>query len=278
MTFDMSEAWRDATAMIKANRELLTIVAGIFVFLPSVATSFAVPGMDTLLGDPEAMQAQVMAFYASYGWVFALVALVQIVGYLAMLALLRDRRRPTVGQAIGTGLRGLLPAVGTVLVLILALTLVGTVLSLAIGVLAMALGATGGAILGSMVTLGLLAFFIYVAVKLSLWAPVIAVDKVHNPIAVLRRSWGLTKGNTLRLFVFYLLLVVVYVVVSIVLGMLVGTLALVLGDTAGLIVGAVLSGLIGIIAAMIYVGVLAAAHRQLSGPWAPAKGTGETAD
>jgi len=276
MTFDMSEAWRDATAMIKANRELLTVIAGIFFFLPSVASGFAVPPMGTLFSDPEAMQAQVMEFYASYGWVFALVILVQIAGYLAMLALLRDRGRPTVGQAIGTGLKGLLPAIGTVLVLILGLTLVGVVVGLVIGVMSMALGEAGAAIFGGVLTLGLLAFFIYISVKLSLWAPVIAVDKVHSPFAVLRRSWRLTKGNSLRLFLFYLLLAVVYVVVSIVLGLLVGTLALVLGETAGLIVSAVLTGLIGAIAAVIYVGVVAAAHRQLSGPWAAAERIGET--
>ena len=34
MKFDMSEAWRDAVAMMTANREVLLIVAGIFFLLP----------------------------------------------------------------------------------------------------------------------------------------------------------------------------------------------------------------------------------------------------
>ncbi len=278
MTFDMSEAWRDATAMIKANREVLSVIAGIFFFLPSVASGFAVPGMDALVSDPEAMQAQVLAFYADWGWLLALVALVQTVGYLGMLALLRDRSRPTVGQAINTGLRGLLPAIGTFLLLILGMVLVGVVLGLLIGLMSAALGEAGGAVIGVTLGLGLLVFFVYLAVKLSLWAPVIAIDKVHNPLAVLRRSWRLTKGNALRLFLFYLLLVLVYVVISIVLGLLVGTLALVVGDSAGLIISAIISGLIGAVAAVIYVAVLAAAHRQLSGPWAMAERTSEGAE
>jgi len=275
MTFDMSEAWRDATAMIRANREVLTIIAGIFFFLPSLASGFAVPPMEPMLSDAAAVQAQMVAFYSEWGWLFLLVLLVQVVGYLAMLALLRDRSRPTVGQAIRTGLKGVLPAIGTVLVLIVGLTLVGLALGLLIGLLAAALGETASALVGVVLGFALLVFFVYVSVKLSLWAPVIAIEKVHNPLQVLRRSWRLTKGSTLRLFVFYLLLAVVYMVVSIVLGMVFGALALVLGDTAGVTVGAIVSGLIAAVAAVIYVGVVAGVHRQLSGPWGVADRAGE---
>ena len=41
MKFSMSEAWRDATAMMSANREVLLIVAGIFFLLPSVVLTLA---------------------------------------------------------------------------------------------------------------------------------------------------------------------------------------------------------------------------------------------
>jgi hypothetical protein len=211
-----------------------------------------------------------VAFYSQWGWLFALVFLVQVVGYLAMLALLRDRSRPTVGQAISTGLKGLLPAIGTFLLLIIGMTLVGLVLGLLIGLLSAGVGEAGGAIVGVVLALALLVAFVYLSVRLSLWAPVIAIDKVHNPLQVLRRSWRMTKGHFLRLFVFYLLLVVVYVVISIILGVIFGALALVLGDSVGLIVSAIVSGLIGAVGAVIYVGVLAAVHRQLSGPWAAA--------
>jgi len=274
MKFDMSEAWRDATAMIKGNREVLTIIAGIFFFLPSVASGFAIPGMDEMLGDPQAMQAQVLEFYSNWGWAFVLVALVQTVGTLAMLTLLRDRSRPTVGQAINSGLKGLLPAIGTSLLLVIGITAV----ALIIGLVAASLGETAGAIVGSLLVLILMVFFVYLMVKLSLWAPVIAVDKVRNPLHVLRRSWRLTKGNSLRLLVFYVLLGLVYIVVSIILGLLIGTLALVLGESAGLILSAIVTGLIGAVASVIYVAVVAAIHRQLSSPWAAAERVSDTAD
>ncbi len=270
MTFNMNEAWREATAMLSANREVLLVIAGIFFFLPSLISGFAMPSLKPMFADPDAMQAQMAAFYADYWWVFLLVLVVQLAGYLALLSLLRDHRRPTVGEAISTGLKGLLPAVATMVVLVLGLGLVGFAIGLVIGLLGMVLGATGGAILGVLLGLVLLVGLVFVLVRMSLWTPVLAIEKVFNPLRVLSRSWALTQGHALRLFLFYLLLVLVYIVITIVVGLVVGALTFAIGESGGLIVNAVLSGLIGAIAAVIYVAVLAAVHRQLSGPSAAA--------
>jgi ABC-type Fe3+ transport system permease subunit len=74
----------------------------------------------------------------------------------------------------------------------------------------------------------------------------------------------------LRLFLFYLLLVVAYFVISIVVGLIVAALVVVSGDSIGLMVNALLSGVVGAIAYTVFVAVLAAVHRQLSGPSAAA--------
>ncbi len=37
MKFDMGQAWSQAMAMMSANRDLLVIIAGIFIFLPTLA-------------------------------------------------------------------------------------------------------------------------------------------------------------------------------------------------------------------------------------------------
>ena len=129
---------------------------------------------------------------------------------LALLALLRDHSRPTVGEALRRGLVGLLPGDRR-------------------------LHAAGRSALGSSLAVVLVAdrragrrpvaggadrrahrrgrSLIYVLVKLSLSLPVIAIDKVHNPFTALARSWRLTKGNSFRLFLFYLLLFIVYLVI-----------------------------------------------------------------
>src|SRR3546814_2992847 len=70
---------------------------------------------------------------------------------------------------------------------------------------------------------------IYCAVKISLVGPVIAIDGIRNPVAVLARSWGLTKGNSFRLALFYLLLVVAIGVVSIIVTIVSGVIFAVIG-------------------------------------------------
>jgi hypothetical protein len=83
---------------------------------------------------------------------------------------------------------------------------------------------------------------------------------------VIARSWRLTKGNSGRLFAFYLLLFIVYIVVSAVLGIVVAALTLAIGESGASMVEAIVTGLVGAAFSMVFVAVLAASHRQLSGP------------
>ena len=262
MKFSMSEAWRDATAMMSANREVLLIVAGIFFLLPSLILALTMPGLqETMMADPENAQEMVIALYASWWWLLLLLVLVQVVGYLGMLVLLRDAGRPTVGEALRAGLASLLPAIGFHLICALALVLLFALVA--------ALGAVNSG-LGLIAGLLCVAVMVYAMVKLSLGLAVIAIDRVSNPIAAISRSWQLTKGNSFRLFLFYLLLVIVYFVISLVASMIVGALVLALGTSVALTVNGVLSGILGAILTVVFVAVIAAIHRQLSGPSAEA--------
>ena len=259
MKFDMSAAWTEAMAMFNANREVLLVVAGIFFFLPAVLQGFVMPPLQGLLttSDPDAMQQQVIAFYRSYGWLFALVILAQIAGTLALLVLLRDQRRPTVGEAIRQGFAGLLPTIGAYLLLGLTV-FVGIVVVVFAGLAAPVLGA----VLSLIAAIGL----IYAMIRLSLLLPVIAIEQVRNPVTALRRSWAETQGNVGRLLAFFLLLFVAYMVVLLVVGMVAGASGMLLGEAGALIVGSVVSGLIAAVATTIFTAVQAAIHRQLAGP------------
>lgn len=260
----MSEAWRDATAMLSGNREVLLIVAGIFFFLPSVIMGIAMGDVQEIaMADPENAAQAMTSIYGSFWWLILLISLASIVGYLALLALLRDHRRPTVADAIRIGIAGLLPALGTYVLLGLGLGIVG-------GILIAVSTAAGSAALGAVIALIVGVGLIYVCVKVSLAGPVIAIDKVYNPLTVLARSWQLTKGNSFRLFLFYLLIFIVYLVVAAVIGMVFGALTLALGSTVGLTINAVVSGAISAAVTVVLVAVIAAAHRQLSGPSAEA--------
>ena len=260
MKFDMTTAWRDATAMIAANREVLSVVAGIFFLLPSVGIAMAIPGTEQMVvADAEQAEAQLVAIYGQWWWLLALVLIAQMIGTLAVLALLRDYNRPTVGEALKIGIVGLLPYIAASLIL-------GIVLAVVLGVLFAIATAVGGQGLLAVAVLVALPVLFYTMVKFLLAGPVVAIEKVFNPVTVITRSWQLTKGNSFRLALFYVLLFVCYAVISTVVAMVAGALGLVLGESAALLAGAILTGLVSAIATLIFVVVIAAVHRQLAGP------------
>jgi hypothetical protein len=256
----MSAAWREAMAMVTANREVLLIVAGIFFFVPSLIVGLVIGDMQQeMLADPKDAQVAILALYTKWWWLFALTSIAGMVGYLTLLALLRDHTRPTVAEALKIGLIGILPGIGAYLVLVLCLSLVG-------GVLIAIATAAGNAAVGVLVGAVLFVGVIYVLVKVSLSGPVIAIDKVFNPFKILTRSWRLTKGNSVRLCLFYVLLVVAYLVIASVLAMVVALVVLAAGPGSAAMVNALLGGVINAVAYMVFVAILAAVHRQLSGP------------
>ena len=122
MKFDMGSAWNEALTMIAANRNVLLVVAAVFFFLPALAFSLLAPGAMTLgaAGTLNPFAALGTAF-----WIGLLVyVIVSYIGTLAMLNLLSDRTRPTVGQAIGAGAKGFLPYFLSQLLLILVISIV----------------------------------------------------------------------------------------------------------------------------------------------------------
>ncbi len=259
---DMGRAWNDAVAQIKANRDVILIVAGVFFLLPNLAMSLLMPlppespamavGAEA---DLTPLIAEMSTYIGEVWWIFLLAGLMQAVGSIGLLALLTDQARPTVGEALGFGLKALPTYLATQFIVALVIAgLFGAVLLL--GQAAAALGL----ILGLLLVLGIL----YALLKLSLVTPVIAIEKQLNPVAAMRRSWRLTKGNSLLILAFFLLLLVAFLVISMVAGLLFAAFAL-LGDEVGLIVGAIGNGVLTMALAVVMVAALAAVHRQLSG-------------
>lgn len=261
MRFDSSQAWKEASTAVAANRELLLALAGVFFLLPGFAIDLIVPKFQPQPGLPprEALD-QLAAFYSSVLPYLLLVTALQLVGTLAMLTLFTDRSRPTVGQAIRLGALGALPCVGAQLLLGAAVG-IGFLLLIALGA---ASGSSGVALLLGLVGAGGAA---WLWVRLSLVAPVVAVERVFNPIAALTRSWNLTRDNALRLLAFYILLIVAFVLVAgISLGLLRIVLALAMPAEGARILGALVSSALTAVMALYFVAVLAAVHRQLAGP------------
>ncbi|MBX7458147.1 hypothetical protein K3152_07805 [Qipengyuania sp. 1NDH17] len=275
MKFDLDTAWKDTTSLVRDNFGLLAVLSGVFYFVPYLAALLWVPGMSELaMGqfDPnnDKMEAMVQAMFADYWWAFILLTLVQGVGLLSMLALLRRRASPTVAEAIKVGVR-------SVASYFVASILLGFMIGLA-AIVIVAPGALSGiaalAVIGVIV---LVVMMFYLFTKFSMVSPVIAIDSVLNPLEALSRSWKLTKGNSVRIFFFYALLMVAYLVISTVVS-LVFSLVFALGGAEAQTFGNAFSAsLMQAVFAVVFIGVLAAVHAQLTrlkaAPAEPVDGT-----
>lgn len=261
MKFDLDTAWKDTSRLLRDNFALLVVLAGVFFFVPYAALMLFVPEIAELgqmQADPgsDAMFDAVMAVYTNYWWVFLIVAVVQGIGLLAMLALLRHRDKPTVADAITTGAVSFPSYFIAQLLQSLLLVFVSTLL---IGI-PLAIGFSVGAFLG---VIAAFVAFIYILTKLSMTSPIIAIDGVRNPINALGGSWKLTKGNSLRLFAFYALIFVAFIIASTVFSLIVNFIFALAGPDIMLFGTTIVSSAVNAFFIMLIVCLLAAIHMQL---------------
>ncbi|MFO6447956.1 hypothetical protein ACLBKU_12500 [Erythrobacter sp. NE805] len=252
---DMGQAWTQATGMVGANRDLVGVLAGLFLFLPMFVLIYALftSGMDFGSGggepDPEKLAAQINAFLLANWWGLLLTVIGQIAGGIAILALLADPRRPTVREALGRIPRLALPAIG-------AQALIGIVTQLPSLV-------TGALPAASLVALPVT---LYLTIKFSLVTAVIVLGRIGNPVTAMRKSWGLTKGNSFRLFVFFTALVLLSGVIGLIVMLIVGLILSALPEQVALIGSAAFFGVLLTIFYTVSFALTAAIYRQLSEP------------
>ena len=274
MKFDGNRAWNDAVRAVAANREVLLVLAGVFFFLPGLIAALflaeyqaemaaSVAAVMAAPRNPAALQ-QMMHAYASVAPYIIVLLLVQSLGYMAMLALLTDQRRPTVAQAMTIGARSVPALIGAVVIFFLGYVMASLPLGLIlIGCIA-ALGPQFGGAIG--ITIDMVALIVVVT-RLALTLPVIVIEGLHRPFAALQRSWRITGGNTLRLLAFFIMLGIAYIVITIALSALLNLLSAAMGTgEAFVLLSGAFSGVIGAITSIVLTAILAAVHRQLAGP------------
>ncbi len=262
---DMGKAWTRATGRFGANRDTIGAIAGLFFFLPTLASSLLVPELAEAPPPPvggeeaaEAALAQFTAIYADNWPVFLFVVVASLIGSLSLIALLTDRGNPTVDEALRTGAASAPSYLAAQLITVIGATLA---IGVPLGVLS-AMGGSAVAALGAVVSLVVI---VYVFVKLSLIAPVVAIDGVRNPLAALARSWQLTRRNSFRIFVFLALLVVVIVIVALLVSAVVGLVLAAFDGTIATIGNAIFAALLNAVLTSLFLTVTVAIHRQLSG-------------
>ena len=257
---DTNAAWKEASAIVSANREVLLALAGVFFMLPSLALVViagepeVIPGM-----KGEQMVAAMEVFYAKSWWIVLISAVFQIVGLLAILTLMRDRSRPTVGEAIRAALPGSLSYLAAQFAVLIGLSLVGGIL--------IGLAAVVSPVVAVVAALLFMVALVFAVFRLILVGPVIAVEGVRNPVTAMARSWRLTQGNFWRIFGFMLLILILFAVVAGIIMMIVGlVLALASSGEPQRIIAAVFSSALGAVGVVYFAGVISAIHRQLGGP------------
>ena len=272
MPFNMNRTWSQAMALVRANFQLLAIIAGVFLLLPALVFALVMPDTLSLMAlgeDPAALETALGAMIVPL-LLYGLAGLVlQFIGYGAMVALIGEDR-PTVGEAIMLGMRSLPTVIAAMLLFVLASVAVALVFSLLVGLAGGLLGTLGAgpvaAVLAIVLFAALFVAVLYVMVRLSLTLPVVVLEGVRNPITALRRSWLITRPHGGAIFGFYVLLLIAYVVISLLLFGLAGVIgaALGAGPAAALFTGLV-NGLIGALVAMVMSGILVSIHQQLAG-------------
>lgn len=265
MEFDASRAWNDAVANASAKRDLLLPIAGVFLLLPALATSYLFSDFQGMaMTDPKQASKMLEGMMGTFFAVMLVTVLMQMVGNMALMKLLHDSERPTVGEAIKHALSCLPTLIGalllvyvTMFVAMFAVMLVGAAVA----------GAVGTGAIAFLLFVPLLIGIVYAMIRLSLTMPVTVIDGERNPIGAMQRSWRMTGGFVGRLLLFFLLLGVVYLVISMVVSAVAGaivSLTVGLGAVGMLLIG-IVSGAIGAVFGVLMAAVVVEVHRQLGG-------------
>lgn len=191
---DSSAAWKSATAMVAANRDMLVAIAGVFFVLPGLLGAVVLPRPDFPPGmDDQKMAEAVLHFYSDAGPLLLLLSLPVIAGFMTMLKIMLDPQRPTVGAAIVECLRLLPSYLGAHILSTLALSILWLLLaSLLVLVLPAVLA----------VPLSVIAMT-WPMSRLLLVAPEIVVRPQRNPIAAIRSSIRETRSAYLAVLLYF---------------------------------------------------------------------------
>ncbi len=237
---NLNRVWDDAKAMGKANRDLLTAIAGMFILLPIVlALQFLeAPAPPASAADPEAINSWYRALVAANWHILLGVSLATSYATLAILVLLLRQDRLTVAESLKAA----------------SLVLPGYMLA--------------GLLQNLALNLGILLFIVpamYMIGRFALVSAACAAEQIYNPVTMIVRSVMLTRGNGWRIFGMLAVIAVVGGIVSLVAMLMLGLFAELLlpGDLANvltsLVVGLLLTAIL-----LVFLLVYAALYRAAS--------------
>ena len=239
MKFSYSAVWNDTMGLLRAHGPLIAALAGVFIFLPTLLMGQFLPEQPTPAQTiAEALAAGREFVQANWHWLL-LQALLNMVGTIAILTLVFARSGTSVGQAIAAGF-ALLPF----------FFLASFLANLIIGLGLLLLIVPGLYLIGRLTPLG----------------PVVVAEQQRNPIAALKRSFEVTRGNGWRVLGIVLLVVIAAAIAAMVVNMVLGILfVLIAGQDLGGLLSAVVEAATGAVVATLLALLYAAIYRALSG-------------
>ncbi len=188
----------------------------------------------------------------------------------SMTALATPMFKLRFGEAIKVGAKGGLTFLGIILAFLVAYFAFAIVAGIFVGILSV-MGETVAGVMGVIVALLFLPVIIFLAMRLSVLVPVVAVDRVFNPITAIQKTWAMTKGNVLAIFVIYIVVgILAMVLVALPFGMIFGSMAAIGtgGDSAGA-VAAIFGSLflffpLFLVYSIVAITIVACLHSELS--------------
>lgn len=237
MKLSYDAIWQDMLAMLKAHADIIWVVAGAFLFLPTLAQAIYLPP-PPMKGFDETSIQQMALYYETNIIPLLSLRLVTLLGTGALLSLFLHPSRPTVGGAIGAAAR-LLPTLFFVS-LIEQLMMIG----------------------------GMLLFIIpglYVVARTMVSDASVMAEDISNPLRGIGRSFDLTRGLGWQLFGLIAILVVVTWIATAALTAIIGIpTQLLLPEGGALIARNVLSALTPTALMLVFILLSASFYRALS--------------
>ncbi len=188
VTLDSNAAWRLAKRMVSHNRDMVVAIAGVFFVLPDLVKALLpMPQFHEGMTVQQASEA-ITRFYAGTPWLIGVIVVLSglsMVGFLTVLTILLDRRRPTVREALGTGFRLLPTYLAAQVLIVIVLSFVWALL---LGVFARVLPASVAPLAATML-------MIYPVLRVVLVGPELVIRRVWNPIRGISGALACTRGH-----------------------------------------------------------------------------------
>lgn len=272
----ISQAWAYATSFFSdqhSNHAIALIGVGIVV--PTLLQILLGGGAVAL--DPAALASGpgALAALGATAFLLGLIAfIVQTGSYFASWRMGLVPGQEAVGTALGYGLVAALPVllvfIGFIVVfgLVFGVLFGGAMIPALIGGDASAAGAAGTAGMALLAMPLIFAFGLWLMARFCVMGPIMAAGRSFNPIPALAESWRMTSASQWKLMGYFLLLFIVAMILTLVLGLVFGVSMLAGAAEPGggsIAVITIMSALISIPIAYLYVGIPAGIYKALGG-------------